>query len=56
MKKEQIYKAEHDLLKETLSLMWEFEKAEEKIAVGYYVCGISDMACELLRTFDEVDE
>lgn len=55
MTKEQIYKKEHDLLKETLSLMWEFEKPEEKIAVGYYICGISDMTCELLRTLDEVE-
>lgn len=56
MTREQIYKAEHDLLKETLSLMWEFEKTEEKISVGYYACGIHDMASELLRVFDEVSK
>lgn len=56
MTKEQIYKTEHDLLKETLPLMWEYEKPEEKIAVGYYACGIHDMACELLRMLDEVTE
>lgn len=56
MTKEQIYKAEHDLLKETLSLMWEYEKPEDKIAVGYYACGIHDMTCELLEMLDEVKD
>ena len=56
MTKEQIYKTEHDLLKETLSLMWEVETAEDKISVGYFACGIHDMTSELLRMLDEVEE
>lgn len=56
MTKEQIYKTEHDLLKETLPLMWEVEKIEEKIAVGYYACGIHDMTCELLGVLDKVEK
>lgn len=56
MTREQIYKAEHDLLKETLSLVWEFEKPEDRIAVGYYAAGIHDMACELLHVLDKVSK
>lgn len=56
MTREQIYKAEHDLLTETLSLIWELEKTEEKTSVGYYACGIHDMASELLRMLDKVKE
>lgn len=56
MTREQIYKAEHDLLKETLSLVWEFEKPEEKIGVCYYAAGIHDMTCELLRVLDKVSK
>jgi len=56
MTREDIYKAEHDLLKETLSLVWDFEKPEEKISVGYYAAGIHDMTCELLRVLERVEE
>ena len=56
MTREDIYKAEHDLLKETLSLIWEYETPEEKISVGYYTVGIHDMTCELLRVLEEVED
>ena len=56
MTKEKVYKAEHDLLTETLSLVWEVEKQEEKVGVCYYAAGIHDMASELLRVLDKVTE
>lgn len=56
MPEEKVYKAEHDLLSEALSLVWEYEKPEDKIAVGYYVAGIHDMAHELLRVLDEPED
>lgn len=49
MTKEQILKAEHDLLNEILSLAWEYETAEDRATVVFYACGIHDMASELLE-------
>ncbi len=56
MPEEKVYKAEYALLSEALSLVWEYEKPEDKIAVGYYVAGIHDMAHELLRVLDEPED
>ena len=54
--KEDIYKTEHDLLKEVLTLVWEVESLEEKASVAYNAAGVHDMATDLLRKLEEEDE
>lgn len=54
--KEDIYKTEHDLLKEILTLVWEVESLEEKASVAYNAAGVHDMATDLLRKLEEEDE
>lgn len=51
-----IYKTEHDLLKEVLSIVWEVESLEEKASVAYNAAGVHDMATDLLRKLEEEDE
>ena len=51
--KEDIYKTEHDLLTEVLSIVWEVESLEEKASVAYNAAGVHDMATDLLRKLEE---
>lgn len=51
--KEDIYKTEHDLLTEILSLVWEVESLEEKANVAYNAAGVHDMATYLLKKLQE---
>ena len=54
--KEDVYKTEHDLLKEILTLVWEVETLEEKASVAYNAAGIHDMATNLLRKLAEEEK
>ena len=44
-----ILKAEHDLLHDTLPMVWEASSVEEKADIAVYACGVFDMAYQLLE-------